>query len=129
MTKLEHIENLLHRNKINIYEFAIDDTIKAMSLIVHEKKAVALNRGALNSKADETSVLAEELGHFETNTFYGITPAYNTPAARSNRMKCEGIARGWAYREPRFQRQQPRRCSVFSCCVLFAENGRRFMFR
>jgi len=82
-----------------MYEFAIDDSIKAMSLITKGKKAIALNKNILCGKADEASVLAEELGHFDTGAFYAITPCINTPIGRSNRIKCEGVAKGWAYRE------------------------------
>ena len=99
MTKLEHIEDRLHHNNVTMYEFAIDETIKAMSVVAKGKKAIALNRDALSGKADETAILAEELGHFETNAFYKITPDYNTPAARNNRIKYEAMARNWAYRE------------------------------
>jgi len=97
MTKLEHIESRLHRNSIKMYEFAIDDSIKAMSHIVGGRKTIALNRGALRGKSDKVSVLAEELGHFEANALYVITPSYNTQVHRSTRIKCEAKAKHWAY--------------------------------
>jgi len=70
-----------------------------MSHIVHGKKSIALNKGALCGKSDEASVLAEELGHFETMEFYTVTPTFNSPIMRNNRMKQEARARNWAYRE------------------------------
>jgi len=66
---------------------------------VGDIKAIALNRSILSGASDEASVLAEELGHFETNTLYAITPSYNTPEVRSTRIKKEARARHWAYRE------------------------------
>jgi len=99
MTKLELIEGRLHDNSIKLYEFAIDDSIRAMSHVVQGRKSIALNRAVLHDKADETSVLAEELGHFETGAFYEITPTFNAPAIRSTRRKLEGMAKSWAYKE------------------------------
>jgi len=99
MTKLEQIETKLRDNSVNVNNFAIDDKIKAMSHIVRGRKTVALNRGILCSKADETSVLAEELGHFETGALYVIDSTYNTCIARSNRLKYEATARHWAYKK------------------------------
>jgi len=99
MTKLEHIENRLHSNNVALYEFAIDDSIKAMSHIIKGRRSIALNRGALHDRADEVSVLAEELGHFETGALYAITPDFNMPIVKSNRVKLEGIAKSWAYQE------------------------------
>jgi len=96
MTKLECIEKQLHESNIHVYNFRISNTKKAMCFDDSGYKCIAIDNVALESCAEQVTILAEELGHFETGTLYTIRSTYNTPIARSNRIKLEGLAKQWA---------------------------------
>ena len=96
--KLEHIQDQLHHRNIQVHNFAISQTKKAVCLDDSGYKYIALNKPALESPAEELVILAEEFGHFETGALYAITATSNTAVARSNRIKFEGRALHWAYR-------------------------------
>jgi len=99
MTKLEHLEQQLHEKEIYVYNFKISNTKKAMCLSDNGHKYIALNEPLVESKSEKVAILAEELGHFETAALYTIKSTFNTPIARSNRIKFEAQAMQWAYKQ------------------------------
>ncbi|MCL2362379.1 MAG: hypothetical protein FWC73_11280 [Defluviitaleaceae bacterium] len=96
-TKLEQLEELAHQNKIHIHDYHFSETKKAACMRHEDYKAIALDRSAIESAAEESVLLAEEVGHYETGSLYLIESTYNSPIARSNRNKFEAHARRWAF--------------------------------
>ena len=102
MTKLEHLEHLAHQKDIHIHDYCFSKTKKAACHYMvdgsWEYKAILLDRPNIKSSVEETILLAEELGHYETEALYFVEATTNTPSARSTRMKCEARAKRWAVR-------------------------------
>jgi len=96
LTKLEHVEDIAHENKLHIHNFHFSNTKKAACMKSGDYKAIALDRSAIETTAEECVLLAEEVGHYETGALYSIESTYNTPVARSNRIKFEAKAKHWA---------------------------------
>lgn len=84
-------------NHINIVNGKFSETKKAVCMGTRRHKNIIINKPAIESRAEETVILSEEIGHFETGALYVIQSTYNTPIARSNRIKFEAKARHWAY--------------------------------
>ena len=112
MTKLERLENLAFKRGINIHNYSVSKTKKAACYHEvdgdFEYKAILMDKSRINCKQEETKLLAEEVGHFETNALYMIEATANTPAAKSNRQKYEAQAARWCvkYLVPKKQIQR-----------------------
>lgn len=96
-TKLEQLEDIAYQSDVQIHNFRFSDIKKAACVLLGDCKTIALDRLGISSTAEEVEILAEEIGHFETGALYIVNSTYNTPVARSNRIKCEGTAKRWAY--------------------------------
>lgn len=112
MTKLERLEDIACKRGINIHNFSISKTKKAGCYHEvdgnFEYKAILMDKPKIKGKTEETALLAEEVGHFETNALYMIDATINTPTARSNRQKYEVQAKRWGvkYLVPKKQIQR-----------------------
>jgi len=96
LTKLEHLEDIANENKLHIHNYHFSNTKKAACMQFGDYKAIALDRPAIETNVEEGILLAEEIGHYETGGLYSINATYNTPVARSNRIKFEAKAKHWA---------------------------------
>jgi len=97
MDKLNNLYEFAFEQGINIINGKYSNTKKAVCMGRGQHKNVILDKQSIISKAEEVDVLSEEIGHFETGALYTLQATHNTPVARSNRMKCEGMAKAWAY--------------------------------
>jgi len=96
MTELEKLYDLAFENDISVYNYHVSDTKKAVCLHIEDYKNIALDKPAIESSAEESVLLAEEIGHYITGSLYMIEATSNTPIARSNRIKYEARANRWA---------------------------------
>ena len=99
MDKLEALYDFANERSIYVIDRSFSQTKKAACLHVKPIKAVVLDKPAIGSKAEEGALLAEEVGHYETGALYVIESTYNTPIARSNRIKYEAQALRWAIKQ------------------------------
>ena len=99
MDKLSALHQFAEDNGIGIVNESFSDTKKAACVHLKPFKYVILDRQVMESSHEETSVLAEEIGHYETGALYIIESTHNMPISRSNRIKYEAKARHWAYKE------------------------------
>lgn len=93
MTKVEHLESIAFSEDIFILNRHFSPTKKAASLCTEKLKAIILDKPSLSGSAEHASILAEELGHFQTNTFSHINENYNHPLYRQNVKKAEARAK------------------------------------
>lgn len=98
MDKLEAIHEFADECGIDIINGSFSTTKKAACLNLKPHKVIVMDKCAINTRAEEVSILAEEAGHFETGALYVIESTHNMPVARNNRIKYEAQARNWAYR-------------------------------
>ncbi len=96
LTNLERLEEIAYNDNIKIYNYHISDTKKACCYCDKDFKAISLDKPMISSKAEETELLAEEIGHFKTGGLYSLSSNYNTLSERQNRLICEAKARSWA---------------------------------
>ena len=98
MDKLAGLYAIAFESDINIVNFHFSETKKAACLYRRPHKNILLDKSLINSSHEEGAILSEEIGHFETGALYRISSTYNTPVARSNRIKFEAQARHWAFK-------------------------------
>ena len=99
LTPLERLEQMAHNKNITIYDYHIDNVCKGACCQIGNIKAIALDKKTMASEAEETEILAEEIGHYETGALYKIDATINSPISRSNIIKFEAQAKQWSYRE------------------------------
>jgi hypothetical protein len=99
LTPLERLEQLATNDGIEIFNYHISDTKKSACFYTEEMRAILLDKPLIVSKAEETVLLAEEIGHYKTGSLYPIKNTYNTSSARLNRFKCEAKAKRWAIKK------------------------------
>lgn len=99
MNKLDTLYNTASQNDIQVINVHFSDTKKAACMCGDCFKVIILDRHRIIDVIEETELLAEEVGHFETGALYIINATYNTPLGTSNRMKYEARAKQWAIRE------------------------------
>jgi len=100
MTKLENLEQMAHDEGIHIYDYTFSETKKAACYFDDTGyKAILLNADKIENAVEETIILAEEIGHFATDSLYLIEATANTEAARSSRTKYEAQAKKWAIKK------------------------------
>jgi hypothetical protein len=98
MNKLETLYAFSAERDIDIIDRKYSDTKKAACLDLKPYKVIILDKKSIGGKEEEVSILAEEIGHFETGALYVIESTHNTNIARNNRVKYESQVRHWAYR-------------------------------
>ena len=96
MTKLEKLHQTAFDENIAVNDFSFSAEKKSMCMYHNGFKTIALNKSAISSPAEETTVLAEEVGHFKTNALYPVGTTANAPLAKANRLKAEAKAKRWA---------------------------------
>ena len=96
MTKLDKLYGFAHSGDINIINAKFSQTKKAACMSSGIYKNIIMDKSAIVSANEEVGILAEEIGHYATGALYSIKATYNTPIARSNRIKYEAKARRWA---------------------------------
>ncbi len=99
ITTLEKLEQIAYNDNIFIYNFHISDTKKSSCLNFRGMKAISLDKPLITSKAEETELLAEELGHFKTGSLYPLKKSYNSTVEKQNRAICEARAKKWAFKK------------------------------
>lgn len=97
MDKLSSLHGYAFDNEINIVDFHFSKTKKAACLHMRPNKHILIDKKSIESWNEEGSILAEEIGHYETGALYVIESTCNSPIARSNRIKYEAKAMHWAY--------------------------------
>ena len=96
LTKLEELYQTAHDHGIHVHNYSYSGTRKAACMTEGDYKAVAMDMPAIESTEEEQVLLAEELGHYETDSLYLLSINHNTALERSNRIKCEARAKRWA---------------------------------
>ena len=99
MSKLDRLYGSAFASNINIVNGHFSKTKKAVCLASKTAKNIVMDMSAIHTQAEELTILAEEVGHFETGALYVISSTYNTAVARSNRVKYEAQAKRWAIKE------------------------------
>lgn len=97
MNKLETLYEFAYDTGTTIVSRTFSNTKRAACMYIKPVKLIVLDVPAIKSWAEEMVLLAEEVGHYETGGLYMIETTHNLPIARSNRIKCEGLAMRWAY--------------------------------
>ena len=95
MNALEKLYDYAYEIGIDIYSERLSDTKKAVCLRFDDFKVIALDKSRIETGMEEKVILAEEIGHYETNSMYGLSEDMNTPFARANRGKAEYRAKAW----------------------------------
>jgi len=96
LSKREMLENIARANDIHIINGHFSRTKKA-ACVKTDYNLIIQDKAAYDVQADEDEDLSEEVGHYVTGSLYPFVADYNSPLARSNRMKCEGVARAWKH--------------------------------
>jgi len=94
MKQLIDLYNLADRRKIQIHNYRISDTKKAMCADIDDTKHITLDKSKIQSSIEEKELLGEELGHFETNSLYFLKHTH-TKMYESNISWCEYRANRW----------------------------------
>ena len=96
-TDLEKLYQEVADKGIEVYKHFFKVGDKSKSLNLGSLKFIGLNFSSLKSTTEEKIALAEEMAHFETDSFYHIKNDYNTPLQSLNRMKAEHKAKVWVF--------------------------------
>ena len=99
MNKLDNVYAFADECSIDIVDDKFSNTKKAVCMHITPDKVIFIDKPSVESDCEEVSILAEEIGHFETGALYIITSTHNTPIARANRIKYEAKARHWAFKK------------------------------
>ena len=94
---MEALQDLSYNRNIHILDAHFNDVKKA-ACIYDEDKLIVMDKSVIYSKTEETELLAEEIGHYETGALYMIDASKYSGAARSSRRKYEARAKHWAYK-------------------------------
>jgi len=86
---------LAYEKNIEINQYHFSNTKKAMCIHIDNYKSIALDKKEIESKIEETEILAEELGHYETGSLYAIEATYNQPLKQNNIIYFEAKAKKW----------------------------------
>ena len=89
MNLLEKLYQEAEDNEIEVYNYNFKNLKKSMCFKDENIKAIAINIEAADTQSKKVVALAEELAHFETDSFYYITNDYNSTLHRDNRLKQE----------------------------------------
>lgn len=108
--KLDKLYEMAEEKGIEINDYSFSDTKKAMCVYLDNYKTIAMDYKEISSKAEETVVLAEELGHYETGALYTIDATKNTLIHASNVIYCEGRAKRWKIKKASPFRRIERSC-------------------
>ena len=96
LTKLEKLEDYVYDCDIHIHNAHFSKTKKA-ACIGRQYKNIILDKQAIESNAEEGMLLAEELGHYETEGLFVMNADVNSVYSRFNRGKQEVKARHFSY--------------------------------
>jgi len=79
-----------------------------MCIHIENYKSIALDKKEIKSKIEETEILAEELGHYETGGLYAIEATYNQQLKQNNIIYFEAKAKKWKIKRllPYFELQK-----------------------
>ena len=99
MGKLDDLYEFAEECDIDIVCRKFSHTKKAACMHLKPHKIIILDMSAIENESEEVSILAEEIGHYETGSLYVIESTHNTPIAQSNRMKYEANAVHWGYKK------------------------------
>jgi len=96
MTTLEQLEDYAYEQNINVQHHFHISKLRGFCIISNGRKIIALNKAHLKNNADETSVLAEEIGHLETNSLMPLSDYMNPEYKCWTKAKNEIRAKRWA---------------------------------
>lgn len=99
MTKLEELEQRAYETDIVLLNRYISKEAKALSIKEEPLQVIILDKEKFTSDAEETCTLAEEIAHFETDSFYHFQEDYNNPVNKQNIAKAEERAKRHAIRD------------------------------
>ena len=99
MTALEKLHQEAFDQGIDVINFHICKSKKAMCLLENGYKEIIIDKSSLESHVEELVLLAEELAHFETGSLYYVQSDFNTSTQRVNRQKSEAQARHHAVKK------------------------------
>ena len=78
MNTLEELHAEAYEEDIHVEDYPLPPTIKAMCLYDDPSKNIILNRQEIVSRAEETVLLAEEIGHYKTGALYVLKSNFNS---------------------------------------------------
>jgi hypothetical protein len=95
MNDLECLYDFADGIGITVHDFRIKGLKKAACFHTDDIRAVVLDKPRIETSSEEKCILAEEIGHYETNSLYYLNETMNAPLARENRRKAEYQAKAW----------------------------------
>jgi hypothetical protein len=99
LSLLERLEQAAFEDGIAVYNYRLSEAKKSGCYCNGDIRAIAMDKARILSTAEETVLLAEEVGHYKTDSLYSISATYNTAIERTNRIKCEAEAKRWAIKK------------------------------
>lgn len=84
------VYRIVDKEKINIEDFNWSN-VKARIFEIDNKYYIALDNKQIDTSIEEKEILAEELGHYYTNSLYFLN------SSKELKDKCELRAKKWAY--------------------------------
>ena len=99
MTRLEELEDYAHKNDIEIIVTAAESRFKGCCMVLDGDAAVTLNVAKIRDTADRLCVLAEEVGHIQTDALLDCEEYLSPRFSKWLKVKHEIQAKRWAIAE------------------------------
>ncbi|MCL1994933.1 MAG: ImmA/IrrE family metallo-endopeptidase [Defluviitaleaceae bacterium] len=96
---LENLHDKIEQQDISLVNARVSNNKKAVCMGSNFGGVIILDKSSVLNTAEETVLLAHELGHFKTGSLYNIETTANSPLAKMNRRKDEARAAKWAIKE------------------------------
>lgn len=96
--RLGMLYDIADNKKISCLNKTFSKSKKAMCATYNGESLIVLDNSVILSEAEETALLAEELGHLETGSLYSVED-YANPNRAININKAESRARRWAIKK------------------------------
>lgn len=89
-SKLEKLYMQLDGDGVSVVNWNFESSTKALYVTDEQTiSAIAVDHKAITSPAEELCIIAEELAHHQTKTYYEITSDFNSPLELQNRLIAE----------------------------------------
>lgn len=99
MTCLEKLEEYAYSKCIDVHSCHYNNKIKGCCMVANENSVIFLNKNNIRNSQEEICVLAEEVGHIETDTVMSCEDYINPSYKRWLKQKNEILAKRWAVAE------------------------------
>jgi len=96
MKRIEELEDFAYSQNYLVQKIHVNSNIKGCCLTNHKISAITVNISVIKNSADELCVLAEEIGHLETETTLPILDYIDPNFKKWLKRKNEILAMRWA---------------------------------